>query len=208
MPLDPLPNMKVNCATRINIERRTMATKKTTSAADSIAAEKIVTEKAPRKSRAKKVEDTAPEAGILETIEQEGVAEDLTIVVKDVKRRKPSSRERGDDGKVVRKGRNLSGNQPFQHKHYFYDLDFAQGDVYDKAFQVAPMQVRLILKYMKETGITTNDDALIGADIAGGAINSGYLQSKIDPAALFAYYRRVMERLGLRLASSEELEEE
>lgn len=150
----------------------------------------------------------ADDAGILETIESDAVQANLMTIVKEVKRRKPSARERGEDGKVLRKGRNLSGNQPFQGKNYYYDLDFASGAEYDKAFQAAPMQVRLILKYMKETGITTPSDALRGGEIAGGAINTGYLQSKIEPAALFAYYRRVMERLGLRLASSEGLEEE
>lgn len=173
--------------------------------------------KAARKSRAKKSDAqvvapqviTEEQAEALLDAAAEGMdTTDLTVVVKEVKRRKPSARERDETGKVVRKGRNLSGNQPFQGKNYYYDLDFASGAEYDKAFQAAPMQVRLILKYMKETGITTPSDALRGGEIAGGAINTGYLQSKIEPAALFAYYRRVMERLGLRLASSEGLEEE
>lgn len=126
---------------------------------------------------------------------------DLPTKVVEEKRRKKSSRERDEEGKVVRKGRNLSGNQPFRRKPYFYDLDAKTEDGYAVAFDRAPMQVRLILRYMENQGITTPDDAQIGADICGGAINSGALQSKIDPAALFAYYRRVMERLGLRLAA-------
>ncbi len=128
---------------------------------------------------------------------------DLRAVVKDVKKRKPSSRPRDEVGKVVRKGRNLSGNQPFARKYYYYDLDVKKKDGYEVAFQALPGQVRLLLKYMEAQGITTPDDAIIGADICGGAINSGSLQSKIDPAALFAYYRRVMETVGLRLAMSE-----
>lgn len=155
--------------------------------------------KAPRKSRAKKVEEAPVETGVLEHIEE--MVTDKVTEVKEVKRRKPSARERGADGKVLRKGRNLSGNQPFQGKNYYYDLEVAEGEEYDKAFQAAPMQVRLILKYMAEEGITTPDDAVRGGEIAGGAIKQGYLQSKIDPPALFAYYRRVMERLGLTLAS-------
>lgn len=181
-----------------------MATKKTETAKQP--AEKKTP--APRKPRAKKTETiqlTEAEANAL--LDAGGEVTDLMTIVKEVKKRKPSPRERDETGKVVRKGRNLSGNQPFQRKHYYYDLEFAQGAEYEKAFQAAPMQVRLILKYMKDEGISTPDDAMVGGDIAGGAINRGYLQSKIEPAALFAYYRRVMERLGLRLASSEGLEE-
>lgn len=140
--------------------------------------------------------------GILETIESEAVVEDAAAVVKEVKRRKASSRERDEVGKVVRKGRNLSGNQPFRGKPYYYDLDAAE-EIGEAAYNAAPMQVRLILKYMREEGITTIDDAMRGGEIAGGAINGGYLQSKIEPAALFAYYRRLMERLGVRLAYEE-----
>ena len=174
------------------------------------------TVKAPRKSRAKKptqevleqaadtmiAEAPVVEPGILETIESEAVVEDAAAVVKEVKRRKASSRERDEVGKVVRKGRNLSGNQPFRGKPYYYDLDAAE-EIGEAAYNAAPMQVRLILKYMREEGITTVDDALRGGEIAGGAINGGYLQSKIEPAALFAYYRRLMERLGVRLAYEE-----
>lgn len=180
------------------------------------------TAKAPRKSRAKKTaglpsgegntmgENEAQdhgkpplgEPGILETIESEAVVEDAAAVVKEVKRRKPSGRERDEVGKVVRKGRNLSGNQPFRGKPYYYDLDAAE-EIGEAAYNAAPMQVRLILKYMREEGITTIDDAMRGGEIAGGAINGGYLQSKIEPAALFAYYRRLMERLGVRLAYEE-----
>ena len=128
-------------------------------------------------------------------------AVDLVTVVKETKRRVQSRAERDDSGKVKRAGKNLSGNQPFRAKLYFYDLDFKDTPDYDKAFNAAPMQVRLIMRYMEENGLTTADDAERGAEIAGGAINSGLLKSKIDPAALFAYYRRVMERLGLTLAS-------
>jgi hypothetical protein len=128
---------------------------------------------------------------------------DLVTVVKETKRRKQSAAERDESGKVKRSGKNLSGNQPFRAKHYYYDLDFKKSPDYDKAFNAAPMQVRLIMRYMEENGLTTPEDAERGSEIAGGAINSGLLRSKIDPAALFAYYRRVMERLGLTLAEVE-----
>lgn len=160
-----------------------------------------------RKSRAKSKNVVLTPAEADAILDRAGEEKDLTTIVKDVKKRKPSVRERGEDNKVLRKGRNLSGNQPFQRKFYFYDLDVKKTAKYDVAFNAAPGQVRLLLKYMENNGITTSDDAMIGADICGGAINTGALQSKIDPAALFAYYRRVMESLGLRLASSEGLED-
>lgn len=194
-----MPNMKVNYDTNIHLERNIMtkSTKKIETAV-----------KAPRKSRAKNnVVITETEATAILDAAAENPS-DLRSIVKDVKKRKPSTRERGEEGKVIRKGRNLSGNMPFQAKLYFYDLEFAKGVEYDLAYNAAPMQVRLILKYMRETGITTADDAERGGEIAGGAINSKYLDSKIDPPALFAYYRRVMERLGLRLAETSGMEDE
>lgn len=149
-------------------------------------------------------EEDDENVGILETIEEAAERQvDLRTVVKEVKKRKPSTAPRDETGKVARKGRNLSGNQPFARKYYYYDLDAKKKEGYDVAFQALPGQVRLLLKYMESQGISTPDDAMIGADICGGAIHSGFLQSKIDPAALFAYYRRVMETVGLRLSMSE-----
>lgn len=159
--------------------------------------------KPARKPRAKK--EVAPEQITDEEataiLDRAGENVDLATVVKETKKRKASAAERDEEGKVKRTGKNLSGNQPFRGKNYYYDLDVKATVDYDKAFNAAPMQVRLIMRYMEEEGITTADDALRGGEIAGGAINSGKLQSKIDPAALFAYYRRVMETLGLVLAS-------
>lgn len=125
---------------------------------------------------------------------------DLATIVKETKKRKPSVAERGEDNKVLRTGKNLSGNQPFKAKHYYYDLEAKAAPDYAKAFNAAPNQVRLIMAHMEAEGMTTPDDALRGGEICGSAINKGALASKIDPAALFAYYRRVMETLGLRLA--------
>lgn len=165
------------------------------------------TTKRVRKSRAKKnVVLTDAEANAI--LDAAGEEKDLTAIVKDVKKRKPSARERGEDNKVLRKGRNLSGNSPFQRKYYYFDLDQKKSADYEKAFNAAPGQVRLLMKYMEKEGITTPDDAMIGGDICGGAINTKYLESKIEPAALFAYYRRVMETLGLRLSMSSGVESE
>lgn len=159
--------------------------------------------KAARQSKPT-TEITAAEADALLDNAGEQSPKSLAETVALVKKRKPSAKPRDDDGRVLRKGHNLSGNQPFRRKPYYYDLDQKKAPDYDAAFNKAPMQVRLMLRYMEEQGITTPDDAMIGAEVAGGAINSGKLQSKIDPAALFAYYRRVMETLGLRLASGDE----
>lgn len=156
-----------------------------------------------KKPRAKKVEApvvlTEDEATAI--LDRAGEEVALADVVKEVKKRKVSSAERDEAGKVLRTGKNLSGNQPFRAKMYYYDLDVKTTADYEKAFSAAPNQVRLIMRHMEEAGITTAEDAMRGGEIAGEAINSGKLQSKIDPAALFAYYRRVMETLGLRLAS-------
>lgn len=176
-----------------------MSKKIVAAAAETVAAE--VSAKPARKPRAAK---TAPvvlsdaEADALLDRASEEV--DLATIVKETKKRKPSSAERGEDNKVLRTGKNLSGNQPFKAKLYYYDLEVKSTAEYSKAFSAAPNQVRLMMQHMEDEGITTVDDAMRGGEIAGSAINKGKLASKIDPAALFAYYRRVMETLGLRLA--------
>jgi len=179
-----------------------MATKKQIEQTAARMAEEVIAKTKPaRKPRAKKevVELTEEEGTALLDAAGENAA--LADIVKDVKKRKVSSAERGEDGKVLRTGKNLSGNQPFKAKLYYYDLDVKKTADYEKAFKAAPNQVRLMMSYMEEEGITTADDAMRGGEICGGAINSGKLASKIEPAALFAYYRRVMETLGLRLAN-------
>lgn len=159
------------------------------------------TAKTARKPRAaKKVEQLTDEQATA-LLDRAGETTALADIVKDVKKRKPSSAERNEEGKVVRTGKNLSGNQPFKAKLYYYDLEVKSTADYAKAFAAAPNQVRLMMQHMEEEGITTPDDAMRGGEIAGSAINSGKLASKIEPAALFAYYRRVMETLGLRLAA-------
>lgn len=187
----PTKRGEINMATKKQIE----------DTAARLADEVIAKTKPARKPRAKKevVELTEEEGTAL--LDAAGENADLAEIVKDVKKRKVSSAERGEDGKVLRTGKNLSGNQPFKAKLYYYDLDVKKTADYEKAFKAAPNQVRLMMSYMEEEGITTADDAMRGGEICGGAINSDKLASKIEPAALFAYYRRVMETLGLRLAS-------
>lgn len=118
-----------------------------------------------------------------------------------IKRRKPSTARRDAAGKVVRSGVNLSGNLPFKHKYYalkeeFADLEAAPA-AYREAIAAAPQQVQLLLKFMRAEGYVEGQGAGIGGEIAGLAISKGYLKTKIAPANLFAYYRRVMEALGL-----------
>lgn len=164
---------------------------------DELPKTKPARKRAPKKVEAEQLTDEQA----TELLDRAGENVALADIVKDVKKRKVSSAERDEAGKVLRTGKNLSGNQPFRGKNYYYDLEVKSTPDYEKAFNAAPNQVRLIMRHMEEAGITTPEDAMRGGEIAGEAINSGKLISKIDPAALFAYYRRVMETLGLRLAS-------
>lgn len=118
-----------------------------------------------------------------------------------IKRRKRSTARRDASGKVIRFGTNLSGNTPFRHKYYAIAEEFS-GKVlppaYLEALAAAPMQVQLLIKFMRENGYVDGESCGIGSEIAGLAIKKGYLKTKIDPAHLFAYYRRVMEALGVK----------
>lgn len=168
-----------------------------------VSTDAVTKAKPTRKSRAKKetpAEVLTEEQGQA-LLDAAGSDRDLAEIVKDVKKRKVSAAERGEDGKVLRTGKNLSGNQPFRAKLYYFDLEAKTTEGYDKAFGAAPNQVRLIMKHMEEAGITTPEDAMRGGEICGEAIAQGKLVTKIEPAPLFAYYRRVMETLGLRLAA-------
>jgi Iap family predicted aminopeptidase len=121
--------------------------------------------------------------------------------VKEITRRYPSMAQRGEDGKVIRQGRNLSGNQPFNRKYYYLNpavANRANWTVdYVEAFSSAPKQVRAMMNYMAEGQITSANTSQIGKHICDGAKESGLLVSKIDSDKLFAYYRRAMEALGL-----------
>jgi len=107
--------------------------------------------------------------------------------VKTAKARKPSAAARDENGKVIRTGKNLSGNQPFRQK--IYALTNLAPEL---AVRAAPMQVQLILKYMADYEVEGT-----GKEIVEGAIAEGYLKTKIDPPVLFAYYRRLLEKLGV-----------
>ena len=110
--------------------------------------------------------------------------------------RHPSTNARGPDGKVIRAGKNLSGNAPFKPKFYFLDLQAAD-DAAELA-KTAPNQVKLIMKFMAEKGIVNPEEAAQGGFIVETAKKQGFLQSNIPSENLFAYYRRVLEKLGVR----------
>lgn len=121
--------------------------------------------------------------------------------LKELKRRRPSANERNDKGLVVREGKNLSGNTPFRKKFYYLNPEYADLDnvseTYEQALEAAPNQVKLILRYMREFNITDPDQAMQGKPIVDEAKTRSYIQSKIPSANLFAYYRRVLEALGV-----------
>lgn len=124
----------------------------------------------------------------------------LHDVVADTKRRKLSTRERDDNNRVIRAGKNLSGNQPFAPKHYYFDVAAKQSQDFDLAFAALPTQVRLIIKSMERANTTSASTAARGGEIVQVAIDAGLLKTKIDPPVLFAYYRRLMQTVGLRQA--------
>lgn len=119
----------------------------------------------------------------------------MAVPVESVKtiKRKVSTNRRDETGAVIRKGRNLSGNTPWKAKHYYYDASLTD----PAALEAAPNQVKLILKYMQSAEITESSSALRGFHIVEGAKRAGVLSSRIPSANLFAYYRRLMEALGL-----------
>lgn len=121
--------------------------------------------------------------------------------LKKVVQRNPSLGARGLDGRIIRAGKNLSGNVPFKRKFYMLDASVSNESTwteqYKIAFNAAPKQVRHILKYMANAGLTSKDQSNTGPSIAEDAKVFGELKSVIDGDKLFAYYRRAMETLGL-----------
>lgn len=89
-------------------------------------------------------------------------------------------------------------NLPWRRKYYYLDpIRYVETESERK--QVAS-QIQLMLKYMAEKGLTNVESARQGSTICAGAIETGYVRTKIDPPVLFAYYRKDMERLGLVFA--------
>lgn len=134
----------------------------------------------------------------LEPIDIEIASADQVVAMK---KKAPSSRPRDPSGKVQRRGNNLSGNVPWQPKYYALAPQFANEKRfpagYADALAKAPMQVQLILKYMRASGIVLGEDSQRGGEIVEGAINAGYLKTKIEPAALFSYYAKILQALSV-----------
>ena len=107
--------------------------------------------------------------------------------VKAAKTRTLSNAARDEAGKVIRAGKNLSGNRPFAPK--YYQLGALPPQI---ALIALPNQVQLILKWMADHPTPARGGEIIEAMIAAGAI-----RTKIDPPVLFAYYRRLMEKVGM-----------
>lgn len=144
---------------------------------------------------------TETQDDVVETVEQP--QDELVVIsvstvthaapdaILDAKRRYPSEAARDATGKVIRVGKRLSGNQPFAHKFYFLS---AMPDATTLA--AAPPQAQLIVKAMSRFGITCGDSAMIGEEIVDTAKRGG-MATKSGSAELFAYYRRLLEKLGV-----------
>lgn len=141
--------------------------------------------------------------------------EDVVIpanLIKQAKRKNKSFAPRDESGKVIRRGKNLSGNSPYRRKHYYLSPKFANEKSFPEGYMdslaAAPCQVRLILKTMRQFKITSPSRALIGQDIVQKGLDNKVLETKSDPANLFAYYARTLELLGVTVGENEEGDEE
>jgi hypothetical protein len=145
-------------------------------------------------------------SAILEVAEDDGDQDDgdvVEVASKDVlvamKRRSPSARPRSATGKVLRQGLNLSGNVPYQPKPYALAEAYATEPTgaYLAAVKAAPGQVQLILRCMRREGVVGADEAITGREIVELALTKGYLKTRIGPAALFSYYAKLLQALGV-----------
>lgn len=154
------------------------------------------------KSKETLIEICTAHASMLENAQKVYSKENL----KNITRRLPSLKPRDENGRVIRAGRNLSGNTPFARKWYFLDAKVADPSTwtaeYKEAFSAAPKQVRGILEYMAFAEITKKVASNTGPEICEAAKDNNFVKSVIPGALLFAYYRRAMETLGLIFAGS------
>lgn len=94
----------------------------------------------------------------------------------------------GAKTKVVRLGKNLSGNKPYWGIVYSVDRPIP-----DSVLKHEPQQVQLIVRYMQKTGIRAR-----GGDIVASAIKAGAIRTKMkDPRVLFGYYAKRIQALGV-----------
>lgn len=99
--------------------------------------------------------------------------------------------------KKVKAWVNKSGNIPWRKKHYMVDEHIFAAAVEAGDVAKAPNQVQLILRGMIEMEFTDPARSRIGKDIIDALKQAGKLNTTIPSASLFAYYRRVMEELGV-----------
>jgi hypothetical protein len=79
-----------------------------------------------------------------------------------------------------------------------YSVDTAAYKASAEALAKAPNQVRIMMAHFAEIA-NTPAKAAQGKVLCQSAIDKGGLKTVIDPAVLFAYYRKTMEEFGLRL---------
>jgi hypothetical protein len=88
---------------------------------------------------------------------------------------------------VVRKGQNLSGNQPYVAKVYHVGRIIHADELANE-----PKQVQTLIRFMADTKIEGR-----GEDIVRAATKAGVLKTKIkDPRALFGYYAKRLQNYG------------
>lgn len=89
------------------------------------------------------------------------------------------------------KGINASGNRPWSKKLYAIGTAYATPEGQAKVKTMAG-QVQGILRY-----VATQERPARGGELCRGAIDGGFVVTRIAPDVLFAYYRKAMEDAGL-----------
>ena len=85
-------------------------------------------------------------------------------------------------------GTGIRGRSSFGKTFYFIDTTRARASK-------CPPQMKGIVKWMLDNGITSPETAMNGAEIGTAAVNDGYVQTaKLSGPVIFAYYIRRMER--------------
>lgn len=94
----------------------------------------------------------------------------------------------GGKGRVIRKGRNLSGNKPYVAKIYRCGRV-----VHTEELANEPRQVQSIVQFMAESKIEGR-----GEDIIRAAVKAKALKTRIkDPRELFGYYAKRLQNYGV-----------
>lgn len=90
--------------------------------------------------------------------------------------------------KVIRKGRNLSGNKPFVPKIYQCGRIVHEDQLVNE-----PKQVQQLVRFIATSGIKAQ-----GGDIVKKAVKAGVLKTNVkDPRELFGYYAKRLANYGV-----------